>query len=124
MNYVEPEDILVDFPGKFPNLRDELNFKYEALLEDKEVERRVGIYDGLVEKGVNLTPMEMMLFMDRSFIWRYPVLNAGELFELGSMQSKYLAKKVWSTRVGDDVVSKETMDFLSFFFGQDVSFFN
>ena len=96
MNYIEPEDNLVDFPEKFLNLRDELNFKHEALLEDKEVERRVAIYDGLVEKGVNLTPMEFMLFMDRSFIWKYLVLNAGELFELGSIQSKFLAKKLWS----------------------------
>ena len=100
-----------------------MDFKYEALLEDKAVERRVGIYDELVEKGVNLTSMEMMLFMDRSFIWRYPVLNAGELYELCSMQSKYLAKKVWSPWTGDDVVSRETMDFLSLFFGQDVRFF-
>ena len=51
MNYIEHKDNLVDFPEKFLNLRDELNFKHEALLEDKEVERRVGIYDGLVEKG-------------------------------------------------------------------------
>ena len=51
MNYIEHEDNLVDFPEKFLNLRDELNFKHEALLEDKEVERRVGIYDGLVKKG-------------------------------------------------------------------------
>ena len=96
MNFFEPEDNLVDFPEKFLNLRHELNFKHEALLEDKDVERRVGIDDGLVEKGVNLTPMEFMLFMDRSFIWKYPVLNAGELFELGSIQSKYPAKKLWS----------------------------
>ena len=54
MNFIDPEDNLVDFPEKFLNLRDELNFKHEALLEDKEVERRVTIYDGLVEKGVNL----------------------------------------------------------------------
>ena len=50
MNYIEPEDSLVDFLEKILNLRDELNFKYEALLEDRAVERRVGIYDGLVEK--------------------------------------------------------------------------
>ena len=67
--------------------------------------------------------MDFMLFMDRSFIWKYPVLNAGELIELGSIQSKYLAKKVWSPWMGDDVVSKETMDFLSLIFGEDVSFF-
>ena len=48
MNYIEPEDNLVDFPEKFLSLRDELNFKHEALLEDKEVERRASIYDGLV----------------------------------------------------------------------------
>ena len=93
------------------------------MLEDNEVERRVGTYDGLMEKGVNLTPMELMLFMDRSFIWKYPVLNAGDLFDLGSIQSKYIAKKVWSPWMGDYVVSKETMDFLSLFFGEDVSFF-
>ena len=92
MNFVEPEDNLVDFPVKFLNLRNELYFKYEALQEVKEVERRVGIYDGLVEKGVKLTPMEMMLWMDRSFIRSYPVLNSGELFEPCSMKSKYLSK--------------------------------
>ena len=69
MNYIEPEDNLVDFPEKFLSLRDELNFKHEALLEDKEVERRASIYDGLVEKGVNLTAMEFMIFMDRSYIF-------------------------------------------------------
>ena len=104
------------------NLRDELNFKHEALLEDREVERRVAIYDGLVEKGVNLTPMEFMIFMVRSYVFKYPVLNAEELFELGSIQSKFLAKKLWSPWSGDNVVSKETMDFLSLFFGGDVSF--
>ena len=62
MNYIEHEDNLVDFPEKFLKLRDELTFKHEALPEDKEVERRVAIYDGLVEKGVNLTPMRFMLF--------------------------------------------------------------
>ena len=62
MNNIEHEDNLMDFPEKFLKLRDELNFKHEALLEDKEVERRVAIYDGLVEKGVILTPMEFMLF--------------------------------------------------------------
>ena len=123
MNYIEPEDNLVDFPEKFLKLRDELNFKYEALLEDKEVERRVATYDGLVEKGVILKPTEFMLFMDRSYIWKYPVLNSGEFFELGSIQSKYLARKMWSPWSGDNVVSKETMDFLSLFFGEDVSFF-
>ena len=66
---------------------------------------RVAIYDGLVEKGVNLTPMELMIFMDRSFIWKYPVLNAGELFELGTIQSKFLAKKLWSPWMRDHVVS-------------------
>ena len=96
MNYIEPEDNPVDFPEKFLNLRDELNFKHEAMLEDKEVERSVAINDGLVEKRVNLTPMEFMIFMDRSYIFKYPVLNAGELFELGSIQSKFLAKKLWS----------------------------
>ena len=64
MNFIDPEDNLVDFPEKFLSLRDELDFKHEALLEDKEVERRVEIYDGLVEKGANLTPMEFMIFMD------------------------------------------------------------
>ena len=123
MKYFETEDNLVDFPEKFLNLRDELNFNHEALLEDKEVERRVAIYDGLVEKGVNLTQMEYEIFMDRSYIFKYPVLNAGELFELGSIQSKFLAKKLWSPWMGDDVVSKETMDFLSLFFGEDVSLF-
>ena len=118
MNYIETEDNLADFPEKFLNLLDELNFKYEALLEDKEVERRVGIYDGLVKKGVILTPMEMMLFMDRSFIWKYPVLNSGEFFELGSIQSKYLARKVWIPCIGDDVVSKETMDFCPYSLGR------
>ena len=124
LNYIEPEDNLVDFPEKFLNLRVELNFKHEALLEDKEVEKRVAIYDGLVEKGVNLTPMEFMIIFDRIYIFKYPVLNAGELFELGSIQSKFLAKKLWSPWMGDDVVSKETMDFLSFFFGEDVSLFS
>ena len=76
MNYIEPEDNLVDFLEKFLNLREELNFKHEALLEDKEVERRVAHYDGLVEKGVSFTPMEFMIFMDRSYIFKYPVLNA------------------------------------------------
>ena len=123
MNFIDPEDNLVDFPEKFLNLRDELNFKHEALLEDKEVERRVAINDGLVEKGANLTPMEFMIFMDRSHVFKYPVLNAEELFELGSIQSKFLAKKLWSPWSGDNVVSKETMDFLSLFFGEDVSLF-
>ena len=107
MDYIEPEDNLVDFPEKFLNLRDELNFEHEALLEDKEVEKRVAIYDGLVEKGVNLTPMEFMIFMDRSYIFKYPVLNVGDLFELGSIQSKFLAKKLLSLWMGDDVVSKK-----------------
>ena len=123
MNYIEPEDNLVDFPENFLNLRDELNFKHEALLEDKEVKRRVSIYDGLVEKGVNLTAMEFMIFMERSYIFKYPVLTSGELFELGSIQSKFLAKKLWSPWMGDDVVSKEKMDFFSLFFGEDVNLF-
>ena len=122
MNFIDPEDNLVDFPEKFLNLRDELNFKHEALLEDKEVERRVAIYDGLVEKGANLTPMEFMIFMDRSYIFKYPVLNAEELFELGSIQSRF-AKKLWSPWSGVNVVSQETMDFLSLFFGEDLSLF-
>ena len=62
MDYIEHEDNLVDFTEKFLNLRDELNFKHEALLEDKKVERRVAIYDGLVEKRLNLTPMEFMFY--------------------------------------------------------------
>ena len=123
MNFIDPEDNLVDFPEKFLNLRDELNFKHEALLEDKEVERRVAIYDGLVKKGANLTPMEFTIFMDRSYIFKYPVLNAEELFELGSIQSRFLAKKLWSPWSGVNVVSQETMDFLSLFFGEDVSLF-
>ena len=124
MNFIDPEDNLVDFPEKFLNLRDELNFKHEALLEDKEVERRVEIYDGLVEKGANLTPMEFMIFMDRSYVSKYPVLNTDELFELGSIKSRFLAKKLRSPWSGNHVVSQETMDFLSLFFGEDVSLFN
>ena len=54
---------------------------------------------------------------------KYPILNSGELFELGLIQSKFLAKKLWSAWMGDDVVSKETMDFFSLFFGEDVSLF-
>ena len=123
MSYIEPEDNLVDFPEKFLNLRDELDFTHEALLEDKEVERRVEIYDGLVEKGANLTPMEFMIFMDRSYIFKYPVLNTDELFELGSIQSRCFAKKLRSPWGGNHVVSQETMDFLSIFFGEDVSLF-
>ena len=123
MSYIEPEDNLVDFPEKFLNLRDELNFKHEALLEDKEVERRVEIYDSLVEKGANLTPMEFMIFMDRSYIFKYPVLNTDELFELGSIQSRCFTKKLRSPWSGNHVVSQETMDFLSLFFGEDVSLF-
>ena len=83
----------------------------------------MAIYDGLVEKGVNLTPMEFMIFMDRSYVFKYPVLNAEELFELGSIQSKFLGKKLWSPSSGDNVVSKETMEFFSLFFGEDVSLF-
>ena len=123
MNFIDPEDNLVDFPEKFLNLRDELNFKHEALLEDKEVERRVEIYDGLVEKGANLTPMEFMIFMGRSYVFKYPVLNTDELFELGSIQSRFFAKKLRSPWSGNHVVSQETMDFLSLFFGEDVSWF-
>ena len=123
MSYIEPEDNLVDFPEKFLNLRYELDFTHEALLEDKEVERRVEIYDGLVEKGANLTPMEFMIFMDRSYIFKYPVLNTDELFELGSIQSRCFAKKLRSPWSGNHVVSQETMDFLSLFFGEDVSLF-
>ena len=123
MSYIEPEDNLVDFPEKFLNLRDELDFKHEALLEDKEVERRVGIYDDLVEKGANLTPMEFMIFMDRSYIFKYPVLNTDELFELGSIQSRCFTKGIRSPWSGNHVVSQETMDFLSLFFGEDVSLF-
>ena len=123
MSYIEPEDNPVDFPEKFLDLRDELDFTHEALLEDKEVERRVEIYDGLVEKGANLTPMEFMVFMDRSYIFKYPVLNTDELFELGSIQSRCLAKKLRSPWGGNHVVSQETMDFLSIFFGEDVSLF-
>ena len=124
MSYIEPEDNLMDFPEKFLNLRDELDFKHEALLEDKEVERRVGIYDDLVEKGANLTPMEFMIFMDRSYIFKYPVLNTDELFELGSIQSRCFTKKIRSPWGGNHVVSQETMDFLSLFFGEDVSLFD
>ena len=123
MNFIDPEDNLVDFPEKFSNLRDELDFKHEALLEDKEVERRVEIYDGLVEKGANLTPMEFMIFMDRSYVFKYPVLNTDELFELGSIQSRFFAKKLRSPWSGDHEVSQETMDFLSLFNGEDVSLF-
>ena len=123
MNFIDPEDNLVDFPEKFLNLRDELDFKHEALLEDKEVERRVEIYDGLVEKGANLTPMEFMIFMDRSYVFKYPVLNTDELFELGSIQSRCFAKKLRSPWSGNHVVSQETIDFLSLFFGEDVSLF-
>ena len=123
MSYIEPEDNLVDFPEKFLNLRDELDFTHEALLEDKEVERRVEIYDGLVEKGAYLTPMEFMIFMDRSYIFKYPVLNTDELFELGSIQRRCFAKKLRSPWSGNHVVSQETMDFLSLFFGEDVSLF-
>ena len=123
MSYIEPEDNLVDFPEKFLNLRDELDFTHEALLEDKEVERRVEIYDGLVEKGANLTPMEFMIFMDRSYIFKYPVLNTDELFELGSIQSRCFAKKLRSPWSGNHVVSQKTMDFLSIFFGEDVILF-
>ena len=123
MNFIDPEDNLVDFPENFLNLRHELNFKHEALLEDKEVKRMVAIYDGLVDKGVNLAPMEFMISMDQSYVFKYPVLNAEELFELGSIQSKFFAKKLWSPWSGDNVVSKETMDFLSLFFGEEVSFF-
>ena len=111
MNFIDPEDNLVDFPEKFLNLRDELSFKHEALLEDKEVERRVAIYDGLVEKGVNLTLMDFMIFMDRSYVFKYPVLNAEELFELGSIQSKFLAKKLWSPWSGYNVVQKKQWTF-------------
>ena len=32
MNFIDPEDNLVDFPEKFLNLRDELNLKHEASL--------------------------------------------------------------------------------------------
>ena len=64
----------------------------------------MAIYDGLVEKGVSLTPMEFMIFKDRSYVFKYPVLNAEELFELGSFQSKFLAKKLWSPWSGDNVV--------------------
>ena len=123
MNFIDPEDNLVDFPEKFLSLRDELDFKHEALLEDKEVERRVEIYDGLVEKGANLTPMEFMIFMDRSYVFKYPVLNTDELFELGSIQSRCFAKKLRSPWSGNHVVSQETMDFLSLFFGEYVSLF-
>ena len=123
MNFINPEDNLVDFPEKFLSLRDELDFKHESLLEDKEVERRVEIYDGLVEKGANLTPMEFMIFMDWSYVFKYPVLNTDELFELGSIQSRCFAKKLRSSWSGNHVVSQETMDFLSLFFGEDVSLF-
>ena len=51
MSYIEPEDNLVDFPEKFLNLRDELDFTHEALLEDKEVERRVKILRRFSRKG-------------------------------------------------------------------------
>ena len=93
MNFVESEDNLVDFLERFLKLRYELDYKDEALMEDKEVGRRVGINDGLIAKGLNFTPMETMLWIDRSFIWSYPVLKSGELFMLGSIQSHYHAKK-------------------------------
>ena len=51
-------------------LKEEMVFSQEALLEDKELERRVSLYHGLVERGMILTPLEMMLWMDRSFNWR------------------------------------------------------
>ena len=98
-----------------------MGFNHEALLEDKEVERRVCFYDGLVGEGLNLTPIEMMLWMDRSFNWSFPVLISEELFELGSLQSQNHAKIIWSPWIGVDLVSVDTIDFLSIVLGQDVS---
>ena len=66
-------------------LKKKLGFTQEALQEDNEYERRVSLYDGLVETRLNLTPREMMLWMDRSFIRSYPVLNSEEFFGQGSL---------------------------------------
>ena len=122
MNFVEPEDNLVDFTARFLKLREELYFTNEALQENKEYERRVCLYDGLVGKGLNFTPMEMMLWVDRSFVWSYSVLKSEKLFQLGSLQSQYHATMIWSPWIGAELVSVETIDFLFLFFGQDVSF--
>ena len=43
-------------------LKEEMVVSQEALLEDKELERRVSLYHGLVERGMILTPLEMMLW--------------------------------------------------------------
>ena len=115
MNFVEPEDNLVDFTARVLKLREELDFTHEALQENKEVERSVCLYDGLVGKGLNFTPMDMMLWVDRSFVWSYSVLKSEKLFQLGSLQSQYHATTIWSPWIGADLVSVETMDFLPFF---------
>ena len=86
MTFVEREKNFVDFPERFLKLRDELDFTHKALPEEKEVEKRVCRYDGVVGKGLNLTPMQMMLWMDRS---------------------------PW---IEGDLVSVKTRDFLSLFF--------
>ena len=118
MNFFESKNNLVDFTARFSKLREELDFTHEALQENKEVEKSVCLYDGLVRKGLNFTPMKTMLWVDRSFVWSYSVLNSEELFQLGSLKSQYHATTIWSPWIGADLVSVETIDFLSLFFGR------
>ena len=113
MNFFESKNNLVDFTARFSKLREELDFTHEALQENKEVEKSVCLYDGLVRKGLNFTPMKTMLWVDRSFVWSYSVLNSEELFQLGSLKSQYHATTIWSPWIGADLVSVETIDFLS-----------
>ena len=76
MSFFESKNNLIDFTARLSKLREELDFTHEALQENKEVERRFCLYDGLVGKGLNFTPMEMMLWVDRSFVWSYSVINS------------------------------------------------
>ena len=46
---MEPKDNLVVFPKPMLNLKEELGFTQEALLEDTKFERTVSVYDGLAE---------------------------------------------------------------------------
>ena len=118
MSFFESKNNLIDFTARLSKLREELDFIHEALQENKEVERRFCLYDWLVQKGLNCTPMKTMLWVDRSFVWSYSVLNSEELFQLGSLQSQNHATTIWSPWIGADLVSVETIDFLTLFFGK------
>ena len=52
MSFIKSEK-LSRFPETMLKLREDLGFTQKALLEDNEFERRMSVYNGLVERGIN-----------------------------------------------------------------------